>query len=689
MLYMIFNIILSMSIIGTSVSILVFIMRFATMKLFSAAWNYYMVLLVMIFFLVPIGLFTENITTDLGKDYFLQSNFQLEISEDDSDFRRNIQIDERNQDTYAVEQQRKNDRSQSFSINRLQLFVPYVPYIWLLGVLSFIGHKTMGFLIFKRKLMKTSFSIDTGPIYEVLQEWRARMRTKQPIMLYSNDGINTPILTGLLKPYIIIPEVDMDDREVNNILRHELIHYKRKDLYLKVIVLFANALHWFNPLVYKIAQYMDELCELSCDEKAVKDMSTEERRSYGETILNLLDRVTNRKTGIYTSLCDTKKSVERRLLLIMKNKKYSRKVIALSIGMAIMFFATGTVIADRVTSSLEVVEAQSYNQQDTDDVIVDEFFAKLAGEQERFIEKEDIEMLTLPVTSGRVINPYGERVHPMTEEKRMHTGIDIAVEEGEGSDIVAAQNGKVIATQEELGGPASYGNYIILAHDDGTASLYAHCSRLIVEVGDSVVQGEKIAEVGSTGYVTGPHCHFEFRVNGKTVDPIPYIMEPIGVEDISVDEFFARLAENQQTFIEKEDIEMLMLPVTPGRIATPYGERIHPTTGEKRMHTGVDLAAEEGSDIVAAQNGKVIATQEEISGSYGRYIILAHDDGTASLYAHCSRLIVNAGDRVVQGEKIAEVGSTGFATGPHCHFEFRVNGKTVDPLLYIMEPTLI
>lgn len=117
------------------------------------------------------------------------------------------------------------------------------------------------------------------------------------------------------------------------------------------------------------------------------------------------------------------------------------------------------------------------------------------------------------------------------------------------------------------------------------------------------------------------------------------------------------------------------------RISDEYGWRIHPTLGVEQFHNGVDLAAPSGSPILAAYDGKVIASA--YSGTMGNYIMLDHGDGLITIYMHASALLVSEGATVVKGEKIALVGSTGRSTGPHLHFSVRLNGSYVSPWNYI------
>ncbi len=114
-------------------------------------------------------------------------------------------------------------------------------------------------------------------------------------------------------------------------------------------------------------------------------------------------------------------------------------------------------------------------------------------------------------------------------------------------------------------------------------------------------------------------------------------------------------------------------------ISSDYGPRTNPYVG---FHKGIDIGMPMGTSICATKDGTV-STSVYGTGGYGYYIILDHGDGIQTLYAHCSKLLVSVGDVVTKGQIIAKVGSTGNSTGPHVHFEVRINGEQVDPLPYL------
>jgi len=115
-------------------------------------------------------------------------------------------------------------------------------------------------------------------------------------------------------------------------------------------------------------------------------------------------------------------------------------------------------------------------------------------------------------------------------------------------------------------------------------------------------------------------------------------------------------------------------------ISSPYGWRTHPITKKKSLHTGTDFPAPTGTKIVAAGNGEVIMASWY--GAYGNAIIVDHGGGYTTLYGHCSKLAVKVGDMVKAGDVVGYVGSTGWSTGPHLHFEVRINGESTDPMQF-------
>ncbi len=129
------------------------------------------------------------------------------------------------------------------------------------------------------------------------------------------------------------------------------------------------------------------------------------------------------------------------------------------------------------------------------------------------------------------------------------------------------------------------------------------------------------------------------------------------------------------------DIKFIWPCPSSSRITSGFGGRSSPTEGASSNHKGIDIGAATGSNILAAASGTV--TISTYSASAGNYVMISHGGGVSTVYMHCSSRLVSAGDKVSQGDVIAKVGSTGYSTGPHLHFEIRNNGSYVNPSKYV------
>lgn len=116
-------------------------------------------------------------------------------------------------------------------------------------------------------------------------------------------------------------------------------------------------------------------------------------------------------------------------------------------------------------------------------------------------------------------------------------------------------------------------------------------------------------------------------------------------------------------------------------ISSKYGMRTHPITGVYKLHTGVDIRAPLGATFIAANDG--IVTKAGMNAAYGNMVMIDHGGGVSTLYAHGSEILVQVGQQVKRGDPVLKVGSTGYSTGPHAHFEVRLNGVVTDPMPYI------
>lgn len=177
--------------------------------------------------------------------------------------------------------------------------------------------------------------------------------------------------------------------------------------------------------------------------------------------------------------------------------------------------------------------------------------------------------------------------------------------------------------------------------------------------------------VSTSGFRLGPDAGRLSEI--ALAESLPIVQANVGSGDVASQLAFQRSGLGLSTASPMQMVD----PVGSGRVSSLFGPRSDPFTGETRQHKGIDVAAPTGTPIVASAPGTVTWAGER--GSYGELVIVDHGGGVESRYAHQAWIDVAVGDEVAAGEVIGAVGSTGRSTGPHLHYEIRVNGEAVDP----------
>ncbi|WP_279588872.1 M56 family metallopeptidase [Paenibacillus castaneae] len=207
------------------------------------------------------------------------------------------------------------------------LFNEYVIYIWLIGVVISLAVSLSGYMRYSTYIRTTSKPAD---------EWESRMlrflmNGRHRVKLLRNSYVTTPMLIGIVKPIIIIPDTDFSDIQLKNILLHELTHLKRYDIGIKWLGVIAGSLHWFNPLMYFIKKEINNACELACDEAVIKRLNTSEKQQYGNTLISVAGGNKKSIGAVRATFSDEKAILKERLVAIMKHNKKPKMVIILSI----------------------------------------------------------------------------------------------------------------------------------------------------------------------------------------------------------------------------------------------------------------------------------------------------------------------------------------------------------------------
>lgn len=309
---------ITLSVAGSGILFFSCLISFISRNTFSSTWHYRSRKLTLFFFLVPV----------------------FWISEWASLFKKESQKNMLGSLSIAYEN--------TFSIT--EQFVQIVFVVWIFGVVL----TSLWFLYlyrdFNRKLQKNYvFVSKENVVYEILHKQLKEMEIQSKIEIVLCRINISPILIGVFKPKIVLPMQEIPCDELNMIIRHELIHYKKKDLWIKRVMLLVTILHWYNPFIYVLQREINKWCELSCDEEVVMKMSHAERKKYGETILNMMQRAAqdsrelqnSSKTYLSTSFTNGQINLKRRLMKMLKVKKKNKPIVVLSTLVLLTFGVVG------------------------------------------------------------------------------------------------------------------------------------------------------------------------------------------------------------------------------------------------------------------------------------------------------------------------------------------------------------
>ena len=215
-------------------------------------------------------------------------------------------------------------------------------FIWVLGVISIIVFHTLRHRCFMKLVRRWSNPITD---LELLNNLKSELRIKTQVELSVCQSITSHMLVGYFRPTIILPPINLDGNELSLILKHELIHLKRHDLWFKLLILTATTLHWFNPAVYLMAKATALQCEISCDARVLQSANFQQRRQYGEMIIGVVRNGAKLHTALSTNFYGGKRGMEKRIASILdtKQKKAGFAVLCLVMIAIVTFGVTGMV----------------------------------------------------------------------------------------------------------------------------------------------------------------------------------------------------------------------------------------------------------------------------------------------------------------------------------------------------------
>ena len=219
----------------------------------------------------------------------------------------------------------------------LAFVTTYFVLIYPFGVLLLGLYYAINYMIFAGLYRRRN-----RPVSAKAQVILAKMYKGRVPKLYCNPLAATPMLLGVFHPMIILPDQDYSLAQLHAILAHEVTHLRRKDTFVKWLMLIASALHWFNPMMWLICREIDRACELSCDEAVIRNLDIDGKQNYGHTLIAVSANSKTPRAVASATMCEEKKNLRERLGAIMKSKGHTR--IAIIVSVFLILLAVGAVL---------------------------------------------------------------------------------------------------------------------------------------------------------------------------------------------------------------------------------------------------------------------------------------------------------------------------------------------------------
>ena len=218
--------------------------------------------------------------------------------------------------------------------------------VWILGAAASLVHLLLRYKVFRKSIERLSKPVDKQ-MQILADDIASSMEIWAQVSVLSVKGLSTPMLTGLFKPTVLLPQKDYSHTQLSLILRHELTHFKHRDLWFKLLFLICRSLHWFNPLMLLIDRSIDEECEHFCDSSVMNGESRQTRKDYCESILSSVG-VSNGKSRIKpvlaTNFYSPKQSLRHRFSLLLSGKKMKKHLAVCAVAV-LLTAVSGSVIA--------------------------------------------------------------------------------------------------------------------------------------------------------------------------------------------------------------------------------------------------------------------------------------------------------------------------------------------------------
>jgi len=307
---LIFKSILIMSLVSSEIILLILLLKPLTKRLFGEIWQYYIWLVPLFTAVIPF--FPES--TGTGKSFSITKLNIVRIIPSD------ILI---SKTEAAIEKTSLLSKTDSFSV---------LAFIWLSIMVLLLIRKTIKYIIFRSLITKYSYPAEKDEVIP------------QNIQLRKTTLFDTPILTGIIKPVLLLPEAEITGKQLSYILKHELTHYKRCDILFKYFCTVIKYIHWFNPLFCIASKQIDIQCEISCDIIVTKHFNLSEKNNYMNTVLDFIAKNSFRVKGFTAGISENKRLLKKRFEAILKFRPVSKVFLVCGIIFAVIITFSAFVL---------------------------------------------------------------------------------------------------------------------------------------------------------------------------------------------------------------------------------------------------------------------------------------------------------------------------------------------------------
>ena len=369
-----------------------------------------------------------------------------------------------------------------------------LPLVWLTGAAGFLLFRLAPYGAFCLRTVRTR-----RPAEEEITK-RAGEMFGHPVRVFLLPGLPGPMLAGLVRPAVYLPEEGVRPEALPFVLAHEACHARRHDLAGQFLLLAAQSVHWFDPLVHLMARLAREDMERGCDEAVLSGQDLAYRRAYGSAVLDSLRRAHGKAPALSTGFTSGS-SLKRRFTEMFDVHRKSRGKPLLALLLAAVL-AASTLVA---CTGQPADPAPAAASAPAPSAPPEPSAAPMGGDWGwPLAEGTEFEI-------ARTMNHY-------------HRGMDINADKG--TPIYALFDGTVLTSQTHY----SYGECLIIADGTGREVLYAHCDARQVQAGEQVTAGQQVATVGNTGDSTGYHLHVETILDGERQPPRETLTLPAGTQ---------------------------------------------------------------------------------------------------------------------------------------------------------------